>query len=129
MYHLQESETLSDDLDEVESSRWDSSDSSSTRRNSTTRRQHARAHRAPKKAMSILTNQYFDVPEQELGFGHYGYGAAPGKTARRRFFQGAARWDENAGLVGAGEGDDLDLVGSGSKVPGVGAVEGYDGSA
>lgn len=44
--------------------------------------------------MSILTSQYFDVPAHEHGFGHYEYGAAPGRNVRRRFFQSGARWDE-----------------------------------
>lgn len=45
--------------------------------------------------MSLLTGHYYDVPVHEHGYSHYECGAAPGKTAKRRFFQSSARWDES----------------------------------
>jgi histone deacetylase 1/2 len=40
--------------------------------------------------MSIITNQYYDIPSYENGFEY----AIPGKPdSRRRFFQSVARWD------------------------------------
>jgi len=89
IYNLQESDTpeISDDQD---SSRWDSDESTSSRRHAT----HRYVRKASKKRMSILAGQYFDVPTHEHGFSHYECGAAPGKTGKRRFFQSAVRWDE-----------------------------------
>ncbi|KAF8885808.1 histone deacetylase RPD3 [Infundibulicybe gibba] len=87
VYNLQESDTPSE-FSEEES--WDSDESTSSRR-----RRNPRTRRAlAKKRMSLLTGQYFDVPVHEQGFGHFDYGAPPGKAAKRKFFQSGARWDE-----------------------------------
>lgn len=42
--------------------------------------------------MSLITNQYYDVPGQEDGFSQYDYGGASTKT-KRRFFQVSTNWD------------------------------------
>jgi histone deacetylase 1/2 len=49
--------------------------------------------------MSLLTGQYFDIPTHENGYSHFESGALPGKAAKRRFFQSAARWDDAAERV------------------------------
>jgi histone deacetylase 1/2 len=49
--------------------------------------------------MSLLTGKYFDIPTHEHGYTHFESGAAPGKAAKRRFFQSAARWDDAAECV------------------------------
>ena len=49
--------------------------------------------------MSLMTGQYFDIPIHEHGYSHFEHGAAPGKAAKRRFFQSAARWDDVAERV------------------------------
>ena len=46
-----------------------------------------------------MTGQYFDIPIHEHGYSHFEHGAAPGKAAKRRFFQSAARWDDVAERV------------------------------
>lgn len=84
VYNLQEAETHSEDSDDPDGYRWDSDNSVA----SSSRRRHA--PKAPKKRMSILTNQYYDIPSYENGFEC----AVPGKSdSRRRFFQSVARWD------------------------------------
>jgi len=85
VYNLQESETHSDDSDDPDAYRWDSDDSITS---SSRRRRHV--PKVLKKRMSILTNQYYDIPSYENGFEY----ATPGKPdSRRRFFQSVARWD------------------------------------
>lgn len=85
VYNLQEAENHSDDSDDPDVYRWDSDDSVA----SSSRRRRL-APRASKKRMSILTNQYYDIPSYENGFEY----AVPGKPeTRRRFFQSLARWD------------------------------------
>ncbi|KIM77297.1 hypothetical protein PILCRDRAFT_825460 [Piloderma croceum F 1598] len=92
VYNLQDGETHSDDSDDPDNYRWDSDDSlvSSSRR----RRRHA--PKPHKKRMSILTNQYFDIPSYENGF-EYSIHEKP--ESRRRFFQTVARWDARAQKV------------------------------
>ncbi|KAG6917573.1 hypothetical protein DXG01_002042 [Tephrocybe rancida] len=92
-YDLQESDSPSETSDDDS---WDSDESLSSRRHSS-----RGAHRFSKSAitqsrtrMSLLTGQYFDVPVHEQGYNHFEHGALPTKTAKRRFFQSAARWDE-----------------------------------
>lgn len=94
MYNLQESDTASEDSEDQDS--WDSDDSAQGRRRIVGR--SARPS-APRKRMSLLTGHYFDVPTHEHGYGHYECGAVPGKTAKRRFFQSGARWDETVERV------------------------------
>jgi histone deacetylase 1/2 len=81
---LQEAESRSEDSDDPDGYRWDSDNSIA----SSSRRRHA--PKASKKRMSILTNQYYDIPSYENGFEY----AIPDKPeSRRRFFQSVARWD------------------------------------
>jgi histone deacetylase 1/2 len=93
VYDLQGGETHSEDTDDPDKYRWDSDDSvvSSSRR-----RRHTHAPKSYKKRMSILTNQYFDIPSYENGFEY----AIPGQPdSRRRYFQTVARWDVRAQMV------------------------------
>lgn len=76
VYKLQESESLSEESDDQD---WDSDDSSSTQRFSRLK--------PLRKRMSLLTGQYVDVPT----YNEHPHGS---KTSKRRFFQSAARWDE-----------------------------------
>lgn len=81
---MQEAETHSEDSDELDGSRWDSDNSIA----SSSRKRHA--PKVSKKRMSILTNQYYDIPSYENGFEY----AIPDKPeSQRRFFQSVARWD------------------------------------
>ncbi|KAF5387974.1 hypothetical protein D9615_000857 [Tricholomella constricta] len=91
VYDLQESDSPSETSDDDNS--WDSDESLSSRRYDTRRYPKTSPSRGAR--MSLLTGQYFDVPSHEHGYGHFEHGAVPGKTAKRRFFQSAARWDEN----------------------------------
>ena len=85
VYNLQEAETHSENSDDPDGYRWDSDNSLAS---SSRRRGHA--PKASKKRMSILTNQYYDIPSYENGFEY----AIPDKPeTRRRFFQTVARWD------------------------------------
>ena len=43
--------------------------------------------------MSIITGQYFDIPDDEHGYEHFQQ--TGDKTIRRSFFQSSARWDED----------------------------------
>jgi histone deacetylase 1/2 len=89
VYNLQQADTS--DSDDLDSSRWDSDESTSTRRT------HYRRNYIPKstnkRRMSLLSGQYFDVPVHDQGYGHYEHGA-PTKAGKRRFFKSEARWDE-----------------------------------
>jgi len=85
VYNLQETDTHSDDSDDPDVYRWDSDDSVAS---SSRRRRYA--PKASKKRMSILTNQYYDIPSYENGFE---YAIAGKPESRRRFFQSVARWD------------------------------------
>jgi len=85
VYNLQETDTHSDDSDNPDVYRWDSDDSVAS---SSRRRRHA--PKPSKKRMSILTNQYYDIPSYENGFE---YAIAGKPESRRRFFQSVARWD------------------------------------
>lgn len=92
LYNLQESDTPSDYSDDS----WDSDESALTRRRASRRRTK---HTSTRKRMSLLTGQYFDIPTHERGYIHFESGAAPGKVAKRRFFQSSARWDDVAERV------------------------------
>ncbi|KAH9949034.1 histone deacetylase RPD3 [Amylocystis lapponica] len=98
VYRLQET-TASDESDED----MYSDDSLSSRRHGS--RRHVRSN---KKRMSVLTNQFFDVPRaddiyHDLGCGgDHGAGAgagAKGVASKRRFFQSKARWDTRSERV------------------------------
>ncbi|KAF9255973.1 histone deacetylase RPD3 [Marasmius fiardii PR-910] len=86
VYHLQESDTTSSSSssDEEEESVYDSDESNTSRGSRSGLRQR----------MSLLTGQYYDIPVQEEGYEHYETIGAPGKSAKRRFFQSHATWDE-----------------------------------
>jgi histone deacetylase 1/2 len=51
--------------------------------------------------MSMLTNQYFEIPSWEQGFSHLECGAPPSKSAKRRFFQSNGVWDDMTGRASA----------------------------
>jgi histone deacetylase 1/2 len=93
LYNLQESDTPSDYSDDDS---WDSDESALSRRRTSGRRTK---HTSTRKRMSLLTGQYFDIPTHEHGYTHFESGAVPGKAAKRRFFQSAARWDDVAERV------------------------------
>ncbi|GLB34288.1 putative histone deacetylase [Lyophyllum shimeji] len=94
VYDLQESDTASETSDDDNS--WDSDESAASRRQASSRARTGNPKSAPPRTrMSLLTGQYFDVPAHEHGYSHFEHGAVPGKTAKRRFFQSAARWDDN----------------------------------
>ncbi|KAG5649423.1 hypothetical protein H0H81_003952 [Sphagnurus paluster] len=95
VYQLQEPDTPSDTDDDEKS--WDSDEEDLGSRN-------ARGYQQPHKRMSIQTGQFYDVPVVPV-VPVYDYGNAHGytcgeyeallaQTAKRRFFQSAARWDE-----------------------------------
>ena len=97
VYNLQEPPS-SEESDDPDS---DSDDSSSSKRVN----RSSRRARAGKQRMSIVTNQVLHhVPRLgENGHGDYGpgcgwpaeaHGASRSSTAKRRFFQSAAQWDD-----------------------------------
>ncbi|RDB19796.1 Histone deacetylase Rpd3 [Hypsizygus marmoreus] len=94
VYDLQDSDASSETSDDQES--WDSDESLSNRRRNP--RRHGKGP-SSRTRMSLLTGRYFDVPTHEHGYSHYDCGAPPGKTAKRRFFQSSARWDETVEQV------------------------------
>ncbi|KAL0950319.1 hypothetical protein HGRIS_010294 [Hohenbuehelia grisea] len=120
-YQMQESESTSDDSDAMESA-WDSEESSSSRRY--TRSVHRDATRkASKKRMSLLTGQYFEVPAHDEG--HDDCIVPPVKPIKRRFFQGAAVWDEVSRQIILDPGEiDVLRISSGRKRPRVSADAG-----
>ncbi|KAF4575430.1 hypothetical protein EYR40_004831 [Pleurotus pulmonarius] len=90
VYQLQESDATSSEDDQPDSEE-DSEDSSASRR--FTRSAHRAAERRPpKKRMSLITNQYYDVPGQEDGFSQYDHGGGSSRKAKRRFFH-VSNWD------------------------------------
>ncbi|KAG6828313.1 hypothetical protein H0H92_008428 [Tricholoma furcatifolium] len=91
-YDLLESDSPSETSDDDNS--WDSDESFSNRRHGSRSRRFPKSSAQSRTRMSLLTGQYFDVPVHEEGYSHFEHGALPGKTAKRRFFQSAARWDE-----------------------------------
>ncbi|KAG5727461.1 Histone deacetylase Rpd3 [Termitomyces sp. T112] len=92
-YDMQESDSPSETSDDDNS--WDSDESLSSRRHASRARRFPKSSAASSRTrMSLLTGQYFDVPVHEAGYSHFEHGAVPGKTAKRRFFQSSARWDE-----------------------------------
>lgn len=95
VYQLQEPST-SDESDEPES---DSDDSASSKRVN----RSSRRVRSGKQRMSIITNQLLNVPRlgenghDDLGCGWHPTelnGSSKSSTAKRRFFQSAAHWDD-----------------------------------
>ena len=95
VYQLQEPST-SDESDEPDS---DSDDSSSSKRLN----RSSRRIRSGKQRMSIMSNQLLSIPRvDENGYDDFGCGWHPSElngqskssTARRRFFQSAAHWDD-----------------------------------
>lgn len=90
VYSLQEPPT-SDESDGPEPDSDSDASSSSRRVNGSSRR-------ARKQRMSIVTNQLLSVPrDADAGCGWHpadAHGTAKTATAKRRFFQSAARWDD-----------------------------------
>ncbi|KAI0068482.1 histone deacetylase RPD3 [Artomyces pyxidatus] len=95
VYQLQESEApepASDESEDVDSYRYDSDDSS------TSRRRRARGTRSrQKKRMSIMSNDWYDVPQ----LNHFGYyeGADDsngGPIGKPRFFESGLLWNADA---------------------------------
>jgi len=95
VYDIQESDTTSEDSDDES---WHSDDSAVSSR----RRRSARfINKSSRKRMSMLTNQYFEIPSWEQGFSHLECGAPPSKSAKRRFFQSNGVWDDMTGRASA----------------------------
>ncbi|KAG6820925.1 hypothetical protein H0H93_009699 [Arthromyces matolae] len=92
VYDLQESDSPSDTSDDDS---WDSDESLASRRHKSRARRYQKSSTASRTRMSLLTGQYFDVPVNEEGFSHFEHGALPSKTAKRRFFQSSAKWNEH----------------------------------
>ncbi|KAF8975988.1 hypothetical protein BDQ17DRAFT_1441288 [Cyathus striatus] len=91
VYNLQESDTLSSSSPSSSEDEWDSDSSTSSRRRRVNAASASAFKSTPRKRMSLLTGQYYDVPVHEAGYEHFDYG----KGGRRRFFQSSARWDED----------------------------------
>ena len=95
VYQLQSPSTSDESDDPLESDSDDSSPSQRVNRSS-------RRIRAGKQRMSIVTNQLLNVPRAGEGHEDFGCGWHPSEvngtarsaTAKRRFFQSAARWDD-----------------------------------
>ncbi|KAA1466645.1 hypothetical protein DENSPDRAFT_831510 [Dentipellis sp. KUC8613] len=92
VYQLQEpdvAEPPTDDSDEVDSYRYDSDDSTSSKR----RRTGGTRRPRQKKRMSIMSNEWLEVPH----LNHLGYyddnDIANGRQARRNYFDSGLRWD------------------------------------
>lgn len=100
MYQLQEADTREPDSDEsedIESHRYDSADSSASRS-----RQSRLQRSRQKKRMSIMSNEWYDVP-QLSHFGYYDRGnvetVGNNKSGRLTFFDSRLRWDADARKV------------------------------
>jgi histone deacetylase 1/2 len=94
VYDIQESDTTSEDSDDES---WHSDDSAVSNRR---RRSTRFINKSLRKRMSLLTNQYFEIP-CEQGFSHLECGAPPSKSAKRRFFQSNGAWDDMTGRASA----------------------------
>lgn len=97
---MQEADTREPDSDEsedIESHRYDSADSTASRS-----RQGRLQRSRQKKRMSIMSNEWYDVPQMNH-FGYYdrGNGETVGnnKSGRLRFFDSKLRWDVDARKV------------------------------
>ncbi|KAF8179244.1 histone deacetylase RPD3 [Pholiota molesta] len=140
LYHLQESDTTTDESEGGES--WDSDDSSTSATNHSSWRRGSSSQRAasvtrrrerypseplhaePKRRMSLLTGKYYDVPVHDDGCEHFGTEAqAALAKGTRRFFTAGGGWDHARGgdaaeepgrgeadWVGGGAGQDVDVV-------------------
>jgi histone deacetylase 1/2 len=100
VYLMQEADTREPDSDEsedIESLRYDSADSTASRS-----RQGRSQRSRQKKRMSIMSNEWYDVPQMNH-FGYYdrGNGETVGsnKSGRLRFFDSKLRWDVDARKV------------------------------
>ncbi|THH14176.1 hypothetical protein EW146_g6128 [Bondarzewia mesenterica] len=96
VYKLQEPEVPeppTDESDDVDSYRYDSDESSSSRR-------PRRLNRArQKKRMSIMSNEWLDVPPLDH-FGYYDRGSHPNaELGKRKFFDSGLKWDAGARRV------------------------------
>jgi histone deacetylase 1/2 len=87
----------SDESEDIESHRYDSADSTASRS-----RQGRLQRSRQKKRMSIMSNEWYDVPQMNH-FGYYdrGNGETVGnnKSGRLRFFDSKLRWDVDARRV------------------------------
>jgi histone deacetylase 1/2 len=95
VYLLQESRGPdSDESEDIESHRYDSADSTASRS-----RQGRLPRSRQKKRMSIMSNEWYDVPQMNH-FGYYdrGNGETVGnnKSGRLRFFDSKLQWDVDA---------------------------------
>jgi histone deacetylase 1/2 len=100
VYHLQEADAREPDSDESEdldSHRYDSADSTASR----SRRGRLQRSRQ-KKRMSIMSNEWYDVPQLNH-FGYYDRGneenISNNRSGRLRFFDSKMRWDIDARRV------------------------------
>ena len=88
----------SDESEDIESLRYDSADSTASRS-----RQGQLQRSRQKKRMSIMSNEWYDVPQMNH-FGYYdrGNGETVGSNkagSRLRFFDSKLRWDVDARKV------------------------------
>lgn len=100
MYLLQDADARgadSDESEDIESHRYDSADSTASRS-----RQGRLQRSRQKKRMSIMSNEWYDVPQMNH-FGYYerGNGETVGnnKSGRLRFFDSKLQWDVDARRV------------------------------
>lgn len=96
MYRLQEADAREPDSDEsedFESHRYDSADSTASRS-----RQARQQRSRQKKRMSIMSNEWYEVPRLNLGYYDRGNDENVGnnRSGRLRFFDSRLRWDIDA---------------------------------
>ncbi len=87
----------SDESEDIESHRYDSADSTASRS-----RQGRLQRSRQKKRMSIMSNEWYDVPQMNH-FGYYdranGETVGNNKSSRLRFFDSKLRWDVDSRKV------------------------------
>jgi len=97
MQEAEAREPDSDESEDIESHRYDSADSSASRS-----RQGRLQRSRQKKRMSIMSNEWYDVPQLNHS-GYYDRGnaeiAGSNKSNRLRFFDSRLRWDIDARKV------------------------------
>lgn len=97
MQEAEAREPDSDESEDIESHRYDSADSSASRS-----RQGRLQRSRQKKRMSIMSNEWYDVPQLNHS-GHYDRGnveiGGSNKSNRLRFFDSRLRWDIDARKV------------------------------
>ena len=97
MQEAEAREPDSDESEDIESHRYDSADSSASRT-----RQGRLQRSRQKKRMSIMSNEWYDVPQLNH-YGNYDRSniemAGNNKSNRSRFFDSRLRWDIDARKV------------------------------